>query len=139
MRITWKRFEPKETNHELLWLGVSAVGLVVSALWLSLKLPWPSCAFHNWTGFPCLTCGATRSTIQFFHGDFQAAWHWNPLVFLGLCAVVVYNTYAGAVLIMHTPRLRPRFSSFEKQALRIGLVCLLALNWLHSLGHWRDF
>ena len=139
MRISWKRLEPKETNHELLWLGVSSVGLGLGALWFGLKLPWPGCAFHNWTGFPCLTCGATRATVEFLHGDFQAAWHWNPLVFLILCAVVVYNVYACAVLIMRTPRLRLRFSGLEKQVLRFTVICLLALNWIHSLGHWHDF
>jgi hypothetical protein len=139
VQIRRRQLEPGETDHELLWLGVSTAGLVTAVLWFGLHLPWPGCVFHDWTGLPCLTCGATRSTIQFLHGNFFAAWHWNPLVALVLCAVLVYNAYACVVLIMRSRRLRLQLSVFEKQTLRIVIVSALALNWLHSLGHWRDF
>lgn len=139
MQLRWKRLAPAETDHEALWLGVSAAGLAASAAWLGLGLPWPSCAFHALTGLPCVTCGATRSAMQFLHGHFHAAWNWNPLVFIILCGIAFFNLYAGVVLVMHGPRLRLCVSAFEKQTIRIGLVCLLVLNWAYSLGHWRDF
>jgi hypothetical protein len=60
-------------------------------------------------------------------------------VFLIFCGLTLYNVYAFAVLIMRSPRLRFQPSRFEKQILRVSVVCLLALSWLYSLGHWRDF
>ena len=140
MQICWREPQPAETNYEMLWLGVSLGGLCTCALWFALGFPWPGCAFHAITGLPCLTCGATRATMQFFHGDFLGAWSWNPLVFLILCGIAIFDAYAFVVLIVRAPRLRlMQFSPFEKRAIRIVAICLLALNWLYSLGHWRDF
>jgi hypothetical protein len=140
MQISWRRTQSTETNHELLWLSVSLGGLFASAAWFALGLPWPNCAFHSLTGLPCVTCGATRATIQFFHGHFAAAWSWNPLVFLIMCGIALFDAYAFAVLITRAPRLRfVGLSQFEKRAIRIAVICLLALNWAYSLGHWRDF
>jgi len=139
MRVCWKQLQKPEIDHELLWLGVSFVGLLLAAGWRGLQLPWPTCVFHDLTGLPCLTCGATRATVAFFHAQFATAWNWNPLVFLILCGLTLYNVYAFVVLIVRSPRLRLEFSRIEKRVLRVSAVCLLALNWLYSLGHWRDF
>ena len=140
MDISWRPPAPREINYELLWLGVSLSGLAAAAIWFALGLPWPGCMFHALTGLPCMTCGATRSILHFLHGHFLAAWNWNPLVFLSMCGVALFDAYALAVLITRAPRLRVmHLSPLEKQAIRIGVICLLALNWFYSLGHWRDF
>jgi hypothetical protein len=139
MQISWRQIQAAETNYELLWLSVSLLSLGASAAWFTLGLPWPSCAFHSLTGLPCLTCGATRAAVQFFHGHFASAWNWNPLVFLILCGISLYNIYAGAVLATRSPRLHLALSQLEKRIVRIAIVCLVAANWAYSLGHWRDF
>ena len=140
MGISWRPPAPREINYELLWLGVSLAGLAAAAIWFTLGLPWPGCAFHALTGLPCVTCGATRSIIQFLHGHFFAAWNWNPLVFLIMCGLALFDGYALVVLVTRAPRLRAvQLSRVEKQAIRIAVICLLALNWFYSLGHWRDF
>lgn len=136
MRICWKRTLPSETNYELLWLGVSLTGLVVGAAWFALGLPWPICAFHALTGLPCVTCGATRATIQFFHGHFLAALIFNPLIFAALSAAALFDLYAFAVLTTRAPRLRlADWTRLEKRTARILVVALLALNWAYLLAH----
>jgi hypothetical protein len=139
MRVRWKQREDPEVDHELLWLGASLGGLACAVGWRALRLPWPSCVFHDLTGLPCLTCGATRAGVAFFHAQFAAAWNWNPLVFFILCGLTLYNVYAFAVLVLRIPRLRFQLSRYEKRIFRVSVVCLLALNWIYSLGHWRDF
>ena len=139
MRITWKRLAPKETDHELLWLGVSLAGFFAAAIWRAAGMPWPNCFFHSVTGLPCLTCGATRASVAFFHGDFFTAWNWNPLVFLALCGIALFDAYAAVVLVMRAPRLRFDLSRFDGRMIRLVAICLLALSWIYSLGHWRDF
>lgn len=140
MQISARRLAPKETDYELLWLGVSVCALVAGVIWFALHLPWPSCLFHALTGFPCVTCGATRATVQFLHGHFLAALILNPLIFVSLCAIALFDVYALVVLITRAPRLRLiQLSQFEKKTVRIVVICLLALNWVYSLGHWRDF
>jgi hypothetical protein len=140
MQLTRRRLAPGEIDHELIWLTVSIGSLATAVTWLGLGLPWPQCAFHNLTGLPCLTCGMTRSTIQFFHGHFLAALFWNPLVFAALCGLSIFDLYAFAVLVIRAPRLRlANFSSTEKNVIRAAVAILLALNWIYLLVHWRAY
>src|SRR6266581_1244284 len=123
MQLARRHLVPSELDHELIWLTVSFGSLAFAAIWLALGLPWPRCAFHDVTGLPCVTCGMTRSAIQFFHGNFLAALRWNPLVF-----------------VARVPRLRiARFSSAEKAFVRALVITLLAANWGYLVLHLRSF
>jgi hypothetical protein len=134
MQICWRKVAFRETDHELLWLSVSLASLATAAAWFALRLPWPQCVFHALTGHPCVTCGATRSALQFFHGHFFTALQWNPLVFVTLCGVSIFDAYAAIVLIAGAPRLRvAHITSVEKNFARILFVALLALNWIYLL------
>src|SRR5688572_7540551 len=106
MRLVWRRVPPASVNHELLWLVVSVGALVVGAFWLHFGFSMLRCPFLAVTGYPCLTCGATRSAIALAHGNFLAGWTWNPLAFLALCGIALFDLYALIVLITRSPRLR---------------------------------
>ena len=134
MQIVRRPIAPRETNHELIWLSVSSGGLVLAATWLALKLPWPICLFHAVTGLPCLTCGATRSAIAFFHAHFLAAFEWNPLAFLCYCGLSLFNVYAFQVVVLRAPALRiVRLRASERKFFRVFVIGLLALNWVYLL------
>jgi hypothetical protein len=135
MRVICRPLAPNETDHELVWLCVSLVGLALAAGWLVVGLPWPHCIFLAVTGHPCLTCGATRSAIAFFHLDFWSAWKWNPLVFLFLSGLSIFDAYAFTVLVTRAPRLRiGQFSPAERSFLRLFAVVLLLSNWIYLLS-----
>src|SRR5438132_5630865 len=135
MRIQSRRLGPGELDHELIWLSVSLGSLALAASWFALRLPWPHCIFLAVTGHPCLTCGATRSAIAFFHFDFWSAWKWNPLTFLFLSGLSIFDAYAFTVLVLRAPRLRiVQFSAAEKNFLRVIAVTLLLSNWLYLLA-----
>jgi hypothetical protein len=134
MQIVRRPLAPGETNHELIWLTVSLGGLALAATWLALKLPWPVCVFRAVTGHPCLTCGATRSAIAFFHADFLAAFEWNPLAFVFYCALSLFNIYAFAVIVLRTPRWRIiQVTPSERKFVRGSAIALLAVNWAYLL------
>jgi hypothetical protein len=138
MRLLWRRRSAHELDHELIWLAVSVASLAGAAAWLALALPWPKCPFLSVTGLPCVTCGATRSTIAFLHGDFFTALKWNPLAFAAICGLVGFDLYAALVLVGRTARLRiVDWTITEKNAARIVVISLLALNWIYLLAH-RD-
>lgn len=140
MQILCRSRFPGELDHELVWLSVSVASLGMAAAWFTLGLPWPRCVFHDLTGLPCLTCGMTRCAIQFFHAHFGAAFQWNPLVFISLCLLSIFNVYALAVLILRAPRLRIRFDAqIERRATRFFVFAVLILNWVYLLSHWRRF
>jgi Protein of unknown function (DUF2752). len=139
MRLCVRRLAPGEIDHELIWLSVSIVSLGLAAAWLTVGLPWPRCAFHEITGFPCATCGMTRCGIQFFHGHFLAALKWNPLVFAFLCGVIVFDLYAFAVLVTRAPRLRVAFQQAGKNYARGIVIGAFAVNWIYLLSHHKAF
>jgi hypothetical protein len=140
MRVVWRRMPGGEFDHELVWLAVSLATLAGGAAWMWIGLGWPQCPFLAMTGLPCLTCGATRATIAFLHGDFLLAFSWNPLAFLALCGVAVFDVYAAVVLLSRGPRFRiVDWSRTEKNVLRIAVVCALLVNWIHLLAHRGRF
>ena len=140
MQFYRHQLRPAETDHELIWFGVSLGSLAFATAWFALGLPWPRCAFHDLTGLPCATCGMTRCAIQFFHGHFLAALQWNPLVFTTLCGVFAFDIYAFAALTMRAPRWRICFSTTRaKTFARVSAVLALVLNWIYLLLHWRNF
>jgi hypothetical protein len=140
MRLVWRRRLAQEGDPELIWLVVSVAAIAGAVAWLALALPWPKCPFLAVTGFPCLTCGATRSAITLLHGNIVAAAGWNPLAFAVLCGLVVFDLYAAIVVIGRTPRLRIiDWSVTDKNVVRIAVIFLLALNWLYLLTHRARF
>jgi Protein of unknown function (DUF2752) len=140
MRFSVRRLAPGELDHELIWLGVSVLSLALAAGWFAIGLPWPRCVFHDVTGLPCATCGMTRCAIQFFHGNFVAAFEWNPLAFATLCLVITFDVYALVTLMARAPRLRIHVGTQRaKTLLRVSVISALALNWIYLLFHWRKF
>jgi hypothetical protein len=140
MQLVWRPLAPRELDHELVWLTVSLGGLVAAATWMKLGLPWPFCIFHALTGHPCLTCGATRSAIAFFHGNFLGALKWNPLVFGVYVAITIFDVYAFVVLVLRAPRLRVvGVAPSEKNFARWLVIAAAAVNWGYLLINSRRF
>ena len=136
MRLVWRRIPSGEFDHELVWLSVSVAAAIGGAFWLGLRLPMLRCPFLAVTGYPCLTCGATRSAVAFFHGNLFGAWLWNPLALVTLCSLAMFDVYAAIVLLTGAPR--PRivdWTAAEKNAVRIAVVALIIANWVYLLAH----
>ena len=140
MRLVSRPLAPKEFDHELVWLGVSLTAFVGAAGWLWLGLGFPPCPFLALTGYPCLTCGATRCAIALGHGHLLQAWHWNPLAFAAICGVILFDVYAAIVLVGRLPRLRlVDWSRRQRNACRIAVVTVLLVNWIYLLAHHDQF
>jgi hypothetical protein len=140
MRLVWRRISPDDFNHELVWLAVSVVAAVGGAIWLKLGLPTLRCPFLAVTGYPCLTCGATRCAIALAHGNFSSAWVWNPLALVALGFVILFDTYAAIILLTRTPRLRlVDWTRAERNAVRVAVVALIVVNWIYLLAHRAQF
>lgn len=140
MRIVRRPLAPGQNDYEFVWFCVTLVSLALAAGWLAVGLPWPHCVFLALTGHPCVTCGATRCAIAFFHGNFFEAWKWNPLVFGALCAISILDIYALVVVITRGRRFRlTNFSAGEKNFVRIAIVIGLLANWFYLLSRPPGF
>ena len=134
--MIWRRLRPGETDQESIWLGVSLLSLALAWLWLHLGLPLLRCPLHELTGCPCPTCGATRCVRFALGGDFGAAFGINPLAFLSLVALALYDLYAATVLALRRPRLRLYTApAWVGKSARLAAVAALAANWAWLV--WR--
>jgi hypothetical protein len=75
---------------------VHILALAAAAVLAASALPWPAflagaelCPFHALTGLPCPGCGLTRAFRAIAHGEFQAAWGFNPFGFLFFALALV--------------------------------------------------
>jgi hypothetical protein len=135
MRFVWRRMPAASFDHELVWLAVSLATLASAVVWMWVGLGWPRCPFLAMTGWPCMTCGGTRATMAFLRGDFLQSLSWNPLAFLALVGVAVFDLYAVIVLLGRAPRLRMvDWTRTQKNILRIAIVSALLLNWMYLLA-----
>jgi hypothetical protein len=96
---------------------------------------WP-CGFKARTGYPCITCGMTRSVLAFSRGDLGEAFALQPAAaFLGLLVVA-----AGGVglFIAVTGRLphwvRQGFAEFRLKRFLLVLILILLAGWAVTLA-----
>jgi len=129
--MNWRRRQPHELDHELLWLVISCVSLGGAILWFKLALPRPVCLFHSITHHPCLTCGATRCLIAFCNGSFTTSFYWNPLVFFALIGIILFDLYALIVLLFNLPRIDLCASKAITRKIRVFALLALATNWIY--------
>jgi hypothetical protein len=132
MHFEVRRLRAGELDHELIWLAVTITSAVLLATWLALGLPLPRCTFRALFGVPCVTCGSTHAAIALFHGEFLAAWRFNPLATFFFFAIAIYDAYALIVLVRRTSRLRFGVARRYLVPLIIGAALL---NWVFLLRH----
>ncbi len=69
---------------------------------------YPTCLFHQVTGWNCPGCGGTRAMYALLHGRFQTALHDNALFVVSLAGGAIW----GAWLLlqkMKNPRVKPHW------------------------------
>jgi hypothetical protein len=117
-------------------LAAAAV-LAASALFTPATLPpLQTCWFARLHGLPCPTCGMTRSFCSLAHGEWAAAWAYNPFGYV-LMPMAVAALLRPAVLLA-APSLRDaerRFwASTAGRRLPVALVLALAAFGLLRIG-----
>jgi len=134
IRVHWRPLIPGEHDPERLWGLVLAGTALFGVGWLFSGMPTPLCPFHAITGLPCPSCGMTRGIRCLLHGNFAAAFFFNPLGMTALMGIAVYVIYAGVVVLGKQPRLRwEPISKRMALLIRTSLFFLVALNWIYLI------
>ena len=124
-------------------IAAALVGAVTVAALLLLPLGTlsqlvPACRFHEWTGWPCATCGITRGLIALGQGAGREALRFNPLLIGGLLAFLGYALVAAALWAFRLPR--PRIGLVSRGARLVAVVAVLAAilaNWAFLIADGR--
>jgi hypothetical protein len=138
LTVTLRQLTPAEIDHELIWGGIAVLVLGVARWFPFAVFPPPRCPLKMLTGYPCCTCGLTRSLLAFAHGEVVAAFTWNPLVALCALGSVVYALYAAIVLVFGLPRVRWSLTAFwERVVVRLLAVAVIVANWAYLVAVGR--
>lgn len=96
------------------------------------------CLIKNVTGFPCPSCGATRSLGLLFAGDYTGSLELNPI---GILLALALLTLPGWILV-DTVRRRDSFYRFTKsldhvfsksRAATVAGIALIMANWYWNI------
>ena len=120
----------KYSFTRILSIGVG-VAIVVALLLLFFFNPettavYPRCPSRLLTGYQCAGCGSLRATHALLHGRLLQAWHYNPILFLGMPLVF---------FLLAIERLHHRHTWAERIYLRcnsplfIGILILITIAW----------
>ncbi len=83
----------------------------------------PRCVVKYLTGYDCPGCGSQRALHALLNGDFSAAWHFNPYVFVSFPAAVYF-------IVVEAGRRRwPRLHRLSTSVPVIVAVFALTLGW----------
>jgi hypothetical protein len=129
MRIEQRVRQPGELRC---WLAcVGAVLLIVGGLaWLH-GCGVSVCLFRRLTGWPCLTCGATRAFSALLTGHLADAFKLQPLaVVAGVLAGAACGAQAWFLLVRRRV-VRVRLEPAERQVFWTAVIVLAVLNWLY--------
>lgn len=94
------------------------------------------CVFRLVTGYPCPTCGLTRSVVAIMHLDLIKAVHMNPFGFLivgglaGWWVVSLYEMATGVTTSLHRWVVRHALYLVLPCIAALGLFGVLRIAWL---------
>jgi len=138
MTWTWRRLNPTELDHELLWGCLVLLGLVgVVVLDRMAIVPVVLCPFKWMTGLPCLTCGGTRAVLALVDGRLLESLSFNPVVAAGTLVAAPYSVYALSVSALRLPRLRILLTDRARACGGSLLLGVAALWWIALMALGR--
>jgi hypothetical protein len=113
----------------LLWGAVATALVVLSPLGERLAPALPACPLKSWTGWPCFTCGATRTALALAHFDVLGALAVSPLMTVAWTGLIGGGLVAGVAALAGYGVPEPREPISWKWRLA-GLAVVLA-NWVY--------
>jgi hypothetical protein len=128
MRVEIINARPAEPVH-MVWGPIAALIIATAGFLESIAPHLPGCIFHEITGFPCPTCGGTRSLIALSRLDLVSSLMYNPLVPLFAFGLIIFSLLflIGAAA---KRSLQIVLTDRGKRILRYSAMGLIAINWI---------
>ena len=134
MKIHLEKLPSNAIDHEMIWGGIGLLVLLTARFIPFSLLPKFNCPFHILTGYPCPSCGMTRSFILIGHLKFWEGLKMNPLGALLFIFIATFFGYAFIVIVFHLPRIRIQVAErWEGVFIRIAFIFVIVINWIFLL------
>lgn len=119
------------------WLGYLSLAEANHAHGVSQYTP-NVCLIKQITGFPCPSCGTSRSVLALTDGNFQHAIMTNPLGFIVFAIMLILPLWmlfdlATKRSSMHICYLKSE-EALKQKMIAIPLICLALINWIWNIN-----
>ncbi len=91
------------------------------------------CSFKQVTGYPCFTCGMTRSWVEQVHGHLFQGLFQSPYGSMLFFLALAFTVWTGLRLAFRLPTLSLRFTRLENYVVWGGALVLLLVNWVYTV------
>lgn len=132
MRVSFGRDQGSRIEFGIIY-GLIAIFALLAARLLPVLTISPACVFKSITGFPCPTCGSTRSLVQMAGGDILLAFAYNPLFCILLLVALSVFIFSLFRLLFSLPTLIFVPSDREKRFFKTVLILAVLSNWAYLL------
>ena len=130
--MKWRNAGEQDRGIAWLWFATVAAALAAAPLAPFVAALVPGCPMHEWTGWPCPTCGSTRALSALAAARMKDAIRFNPLVTLSVLALSAGGLMAPLWVRFRWPL--PVVPAPWPARWRIALVVLVAANWAYLIA-----
>jgi hypothetical protein len=89
------------------------------------------CRFKDYTGWPCPSCGGTRSIEALFRGRLAESFTWNPLVCAGVLVLAAWFLLSLGLEAARGREMTVELTRGETWAVRGLVVALPLADWIY--------
>jgi hypothetical protein len=129
--MKWRPLTTAERQLAWVWGGIALAVLALRPFWPIVVPLLRECAFRDFTGLPCPTCGSTRGAIALLDGRILDALAFNPLVMASGLAFLaggvvapIWAWRAGTV---------PDLDRALPMWVRLAIVAAILINWSYLI------
>lgn len=120
-----------ERQLAMFWGAAAVSGAILRPLWIAIAPHLRPCTFRHLTGFPCPTCGTTRTALALLDFDLGTAIVVNPLATL---AGVIFISGGLAALVWVLLRGPTPVSDLRwSRRWTVALVGVILINWVYLI------
>ena len=134
MKVRLEKLPPNAIDHEMIWGGIVLLVILIARFAPFSLLPKIKCLFHFFTGYPCPSCGMTRSFILMSRLKFWLSLKMNPLGGLLFICTTIFVVYAFIAIIFHLRRIRIQVTErWENTFIGIAFILVVIMNWIYLI------
>lgn len=113
----------------MVWGPIAVLVIITAGIIRNIAPHLPVCIFHEITGFPCPTCGGTRSVIALSRLDLVSSLNLNPLVPVFTLGLIIFSLFF--LFGMVTGRsLKIDLTERGKRTVRYSAIGMILANWI---------